>query len=503
MKNTFNVVLFIGIIIITQFLLTDYISYSPVKYLSIFLSVTVVLIGTVIFLENRNPSQTVAWLVILATVPYLGFVFYLLFGRFYRKERKIRKKYTSIPESFTHLESAYSATLAFSKEFSHEKLKLMHFAKNISSSPISFATDTEVLTNGDRTFSAIIDAMNNAKHHIHLEYYIVRNDGLGEQIKDLLIKKVKEGVEVRFLIDDVGSVTLTKNYLVSLQNAGVKVRFFNEVHIPLFNNKLNFRNHRKIVVVDGQIGFVGGLNIGDEYLGKNETYGFWRDTHLKVVGESAGALQLIFFQDWYYMTKEELDIQQYLPIPPENQVENGGVQIISGGPDNRHTVIKDLYFSMITSASSSVWIASPYFIPDADIASAIKIAARSGVDVRLLVPNKADHKIVFYASHSYFEEFLEAGVKIFEYTKGFMHSKLVIIDGEIASIGTANMDMRSFHLNFEVNACLYKTNSVKELVNDYLNDISDSNQIILETFENRSFVTRIVESLARLVSPLL
>lgn len=503
MKNTFNVILFIGIIIITQFLLTDYVNYSPVKYLSIFLSVTVVLIGTVIFLENRNPSQTVAWLVILATVPYLGFIFYLLFGRFYRKERKIRKKYTSIPESFTQLESAYSATLAFSKEFSDEKLKLMNFAKKISNSPISFATDSEVLTNGDKTFSAILEAMNNAKHHIHLEYYIVRNDGLGNQIKDTLIKKVKEGVEVRFLIDDVGSVSLSKDYIGAMIKAGVQVRYFNEVHVPLFNNKLNFRNHRKIVVVDGQVGFVGGLNIGDEYLGKSEEYGFWRDTHLKVSGESVGALQLIFLQDWYYMTKEEFKIQNYLPIPSESHVENGGVQIISGGPDNRQTVIKDLYFSMITSASKTVWIASPYFIPDADIASAIKIAARSGIDVRLLVPQKADHRIVFYASHSYFEEFLEAGVKIFEYTKGFMHSKLVIIDGEVASIGTANMDMRSFHLNFEVTACLYKTNSVKELENDYLNDISVSNQLMLEKFENRSFIIRIIESLARLVSPLL
>ena len=503
MKNTINVIFFIGIIVITQFLLTDYINYSPVKYLSIFLSVSVVLIGAVIFLENRNPSQTVAWLVILASVPYLGFVFYLLFGRYYRKERKIRRKYTSIPESFTQLESAYSATLAFSKEFSDDKLKMMYFAKNISNSPISFATDSDVLTNGEQTFDSILEALRNAKHHIHLEYYIVRNDGLGNQIKDLLIEKAREGVEVRFLIDDVGSVLLSKRYIKALKDAGVRVRFFNEVRIPLFNNKLNFRNHRKIVIVDGHIGFVGGLNIGDEYLSKSIEYGFWRDTHLKIIGESVGVLQLIFLQDWYYMTKEVLSILEYLPITTESQVKNGGVQIIAGGPDNRETVIKDLYFSMITTASTSVWIASPYFIPDADITTALKIAARSGVDVRLLVPNKADHHVVFYASRSYFEEFLEAGVKIYEYQKGFMHSKFVIIDGEVASIGTANMDMRSFHLNFEVNACLYKTDSVNKLGSDYLEDISNSVELNLDGFGERSFIIRIVESLARLVSPLL
>ncbi len=219
-------------------------------------------------------------------------------------------------------------------------------------------------------------------------------------------------------------------------------------------------------MIDGSVGFVGGLNIGDEYLGRDANFGFWRDTHLMLKGEAVRSLQLIFLQDWYYMTNDSCLTAEYLsPVLGENKY--GGVQLIAGGPDNEYSAIKNIFFSMITSAKDSVWIASPYFIPDEDIFSALKIASLSGIDVRLLVPKKPDKRIVFHASRSYFPELLEAGVKVYEYEKGFMHSKIVIVDHELASIGTSNMDMRSFHLNFEVNAFLYRTKSTEKLVKEY------------------------------------
>ncbi len=504
MKNIIKVILFFTIIIVLQIILSDFVHFSAVKYLSIFLTMSVIVFSLIIFLENRSPTQTVAWFAVFASVPFLGFVFYLMMGRNYRKERMFRKKYLADMQSYAMLERNALHTQALSERLYSEKKNLMKLSQKIGSNPITFASHTEVLTNGEITFAEIKEAILHAKKHIHLEYYIVRNDRLGKEIKDILIQKVKEGVTVRFLIDDVGSWLLAMSYFKELIAGGVQAVSFNPVKMPFLNSKLNFRNHRKIVVIDGEVGFVGGLNIGDEYLGRDKYFGFWRDTHLKIEGEAVRTLQLIFLQDWLYMTQEkDIQLMDFMPEIMEPKSEEGGVQIIAGGPDNRFSVIKDMFFSMITSARETIWIASPYFIPDEDILSGLKIAALSGVDVRLVVPSKPDKKIVFHASRSYFPGLLENGVKIFEYEKGFMHSKIVIVDGEVASIGTANMDMRSFHLNFEVNAFLYKTESIAHLQRDFIEDIENAKQLSREKFAERSILLKMFESLCRLVSPFL
>ncbi len=380
---------------------------------------------------------------------------------------------------------------------------LLQLAHRIGKSPVSLATETRVLTNGEETFSTIFEELEKATHHIHLEYYIVRHDEVGQKLKTILIEKAKKGVHVRFLYDAVGSWKLSKTYIQELRDAGVEMIPFSPVRLPFLSNTINFRNHRKIIVIDGTIGFVGGLNIGDEYLGKDKYFGFWRDTHLWIRGEAVRTLQLIFLQDWYYMTGKTLLTPEYLSPELVHYDGQGGVQLIAGGPDQKWEVIKHLYFAMITSAQRSIWIASPYFVPDEDILTALKIAALSGLDVRILAPKRPDKKIVFYASRSYFPELLEAGVKIYEYSKGFLHSKIMIVDGELASIGTANMDMRSFHLNFEVNAFLYHTDSTKKLVADFLEDLKEASPIDYETFQQRPLSIRVVESVSRLLSPLL
>jgi cardiolipin synthase A/B len=484
---------------ISTFSTTSIVSFEGM--ISFLFMISVIFVAFIISLENRNPSRTLAWLMVLGAFPVVGFFFYLLVGQNYRKKRNYAKKKLVDELSFMlYGDKQIRQEHTYIQEHQQLVLKLAH---HLSNTPISSHTYTQVLTNGEETFHEIMEALKKAKKHIHLEYYIVRDDQLGNEMKDILIQKASEGVEVRFLYDAVGSFRLSDEYIEQLQRAGVRVEAFSPVYIPILNDKMNYRNHRKIVVVDGTVGFVGGLNIGDEYLGKNEYYGLWRDTHLKLEGEAVKSLQLIFLHDWCYETEEDLVEADYFAEQEALPIHTGGVQIIAGGPDNEWDVLKKIFFAMITSARKSIWIASPYFVPDEDILSAIKVAALSGVDVRILVPDRPDKRLVFYASRSYFPELLEAGVKIYEYKKGFLHSKLLIVDAELASIGTANMDMRSFHLNFEVNAFLYQTDSTKKLVADYEQDIIDSQQLMRDKFKKRPFLFRLLESIARLYSPLL
>ncbi|MBP2241179.1 cardiolipin synthase [Cytobacillus eiseniae] len=505
MKNTVRISLFI-ILLVGMIFVYDYFIHPNggyLGYVSILMSMSVIFIAFVIFLENRHPAQTLTWLVVLGSFPLVGFIFYLLFGRNYKKEKMFRRKYILDKQQFLRIEGDIDPIneQKMNKMGDHQR-KLFYLAQNLGHSPISFATQTKVLTNGEETFQEILNTLRSATHHIHMEYYIVRHDKIGQEIKEILIEKAKEGVKIRFLYDAVGSWQLSKKYIMELRLAGIEIIPFGPVKLPFLNSKINFRNHRKIIVVDGSTGFVGGLNIGDEYLGRDENFGFWRDTHLMMKGEAVRSLQLIFLQDWYYMTNVQISSADYLSPDLEENI-HGGVQLIAGGPDNEWSTIKNIFFSMINSAERSVWIASPYFIPDEDIFSALKIAALSGIDVRLLMPQNPDKKIVFYASRSYFPELLEAGVKIYEYKKGFMHSKIVIVDEELASIGTSNMDMRSFHLNFEVNAFLYRTGSTQKLVTGYLDDLKSARRLEINKFKKRHIGFRIIESTSRLLSPFL
>ncbi|PUF88672.1 MULTISPECIES: cardiolipin synthase [unclassified Geobacillus] len=502
MRNTLRVIIFVLAVAAFLFLTNDYWEGKLLGGLSILISCSVVFIAFVISLENRKPAHTITWLVVLGSFPLIGFFFYLMFGRNYRKQRLFQKKAMLDEQTFLKFQGQREWAIEQMPIGEHQH-PLLQLAHRIGKSPVSLATETRVLTNGEETFSTIFEELEKATHHIHLEYYIVRHDEVGQKLKTILIEKAKKGVHVRFLYDAVGSWKLSKTYIQELRDAGVEMIPFSPVRLPFLSNTINFRNHRKIIVIDGTIGFVGGLNIGDEYLGKDKYFGFWRDTHLWIRGEAVRTLQLIFLQDWYYMTGKTLLTPEYLSPELVHYDGQGGVQLIAGGPDQKWEVIKHLYFAMITSAQRSIWIASPYFVPDEDILTALKIAALSGLDVRILAPKRPDKKIVFYASRSYFPELLEAGVKIYEYSKGFLHSKIMIVDGELASIGTANMDMRSFHLNFEVNAFLYHTDSTKKLVADFLEDLKEASPIDYETFQQRPLSIRVVESVSRLLSPLL
>ncbi len=470
--------------------------------ISVFSTLTVISISLAIFMENRNPSTTMSWILLLALIPVVGLVFYFLFGQNVFKRRKYDKKAQRDQMAYERIENDALRMHQDLSVFDPSRQKLLLLSKTLARTPISFASETRILTNGEETFGTLLLELRQAKHHIHMEYYIFRADHIGTRIKQILIDKARAGVAVRFMYDAVGSFQLSKAFLKEMSDAGVKVAAYGN-STSFFSSRVNYRNHRKIVVIDGDVGFMGGLNVGDEYLSRSKTYGFWRDTHMLIRGEAVRTMQIIFLQDWMHTTGEKILEQDYLTPQLRFKSGDGAVQIIASGPDNERRALKNIFFSMITSAEKSVWIASPYFIPDEDILTAIRVAAVSGLDVRLLFPAKPDKWIPFLASHSYFPALLEAGVKIYEYEKGFIHSKLLIIDGEIATVGTANMDMRSFHLNFEVNALLLQTESVARIVADFERDLLSTNLIVHETFMNKRMVVRILESAARLMSPLL
>lgn len=469
---------------------------------SIFQTLTVITISLAIFMENRNPSSTLAWILVLALLPVVGLVLYFLLGQNYFKRRKFDRKAEQDQLSYERIDNSGSMLPRDLSQFTPAQQRMLQLSQRLARTPFSMASRTRVLTNGDETFSTLLRELKQAKHHIHMEYYIYRADAIGREIQKTLIDKAREGVEVRFMYDAVGSIGLSKSFINELRAAGVKVGVFGPMRFLALSSRVNYRNHRKIVVIDGTTGFIGGLNVGDEYLSRNKNYGFWRDTHMLVKGEAVRSLQIIFLQDWHYVYGERIMDQQYLS---PNLVPGcgGAIQIIPSGPDNESQTLKNLFFAMITSAKKSVWLATPYFIPDDDILSALRVAAMSGIDVRILFPARPDKWLPFLASHSYFPALLEVGVKIYEYEKGFLHSKLLIIDGEVATVGTANMDMRSFHLNFEVNALLVQSDSVAKMVKDFERDLFSTKLIEKKSFMNKKIYVRFMESAARLMSPLL
>ena len=344
-----------------------------------------------------------------------------------------------------------------------------------------------------------------AEKYIHLQYYIIRNDELWQHIEPLLIQKAKEGVKVRILFDSMGCRGMHNRDWERLENAGIQVAEFFPALLGKLQLRMNYRNHRKIVVIDGRIGFVGGFNVGREYLGLDEKkFGYWRDTHLCIEGAAVTSLAVRFVLDWNYAAKENLFQDDSLFEIPQ-YIRNGHdpVQIISSGPDSKIKTIHDNYLRLIHSARDHVYLQTPYFIPDDSILDALKIAARSGVDVRIMIPCKPDHPFVYWATYSYIGEMVEAGAKCYLYQNGFLHAKTMMVDTMVASVGTANMDFRSFGLNFEVNAVIYSEETTQRLERTFENDMIKATQVTRNLYEQRSLVIRVKEQFSRLLSPLL
>ncbi|MCY8231076.1 cardiolipin synthase [Priestia endophytica] len=473
---------------------------------TVLLVLNILLAMAIVFLERRNITATWAWVMILGFIPIVGFILYLIFGQNLSK----RKIFTWDKKSKEYIKKivANQRELLQSHMFDfHNPINKKHqhlIAMLLNNDRAIFTQDNEVdlFIDGREKFDSLFQDLENAKHHIHMLYYILRSDELGTKLGNLLIKKAKEGVKIRLLYDDMGSRGLSRKLVKSIRAAGGEVEAFFPARFPLVNLRLNYRNHRKLVIIDGNIGYIGGFNVGDEYLGLNEKFGYWRDTHLRVKGEAVHHIQSRFILDWNQASKHDISFKghYYPPASPRGDV---GVQIVSSGPDSQWEQIKNGYIKLILSAERYIYIQTPYFIPDDSLLDALRIAALSGVKVKIMIPDKPDHPFVYWATYSYIGELLKAGADVYIYENGFLHAKTIVIDDEIASVGTANIDVRSFRLNFEVNAFLYHYKTAMKLAAIFEDDMLKSKKLTREIYDQRSYYIRFKESISRLLSPIL
>lgn len=467
--------------------------------------ITVFSICLMIVFENRNPVKTLAWLLVILFVPVAGLFIYIVFGRNYRKQKLFSKK--SQADSFRLAASAkrqeVMLPLILSEESEAVKSKehLIHLMLRNSNSLLTLDNRVELLVNGSETFPSMLEAIRSAKDYIHLEFYRIEPDNLGMQFSELLKLKARQGVEVRVIYDDVGSWNLRKPYLKDMRAAGVQIFPYMPVRFPSFSSRINYRNHRKILVVDGKVGFVGGLNIADKYIHGLPGLGPWVDTHLRLEGEAVAAIDSVFIGDWDFVSREELQ-----PVSAMGQVAVTGnrclVQVASSGPDTDWATIMQVYFSAISTAKSSIYLTSPYFSPDQSLLTALKTAGLSGVDVRMIFPKYGDSILANWNTRSYITELLEAGVRIFLYENGFIHSKYLLVDNVFSSVGSPNVDVRSFDLDFEVTALIYDDDFAVRLGARFTEDLKNCSEVLLSEWMNRKRKERYKESLARIFGPL-
>ncbi|MFD1616338.1 cardiolipin synthase [Gelatiniphilus marinus] len=475
----------------------------------VYLLILILVIAQVLF-DTRSSVKALAYVLFIVFVPFIGILFYFSFGINYRKRKLYTKKITeneSLRKDIRDKMNAYSISISNSGLISHNHKNLTEYVRRSASSPLTVNNNVKLLINGDTKFPEVLEAINNAKSHIHFEYYIYENDITGKTIADLLAKKAKQGVEVRFMYDDFGSHGLKKPFLKKLKDAGVQTVPFYKIRWYALANRLNYRNHRKIIVIDGKVGFVGGINISDKYRNDLQAKNplFWRDTHLMIKGQAVAYLQYLFMCDWNFCSNYKFTYsKKYFFESLQNQkMDNDVVQIVASGPDSKQPAVFYSILKAISSAQKNIYITSPYFIPGESLMDALIIAIQSGLDVKILVPGKSDSKLVSTAANAYYTELLEYGAKIYKYNKGFIHAKTMVIDNNLSIIGSANMDYRSFELNFEVNAIVYGEKIAKQLTEVFINDLKASTQIQLETWLNRPKYIRLWEKGVKLLSPFL
>lgn len=461
----------------------------------------------VVFFERKKPESTLAWVLILFFVPYVGIALYIIFGDFFRfgVKKKERDKLLNdeeylrqISKQINYLENDENLR----KNYKWADLMLMNSVD--AKSLMTFDNEIETFNKASDKYDRLYEDIKNAKESIHISYYIIRKDYYGKTLLDLLVKKAKEGVEVRLIFDHIGSKITSKRFFKPLIKAGGKVeKFFpSRIFLKLY---INHRNHRKMVIIDGKIGYLGGMNIGKEYANEDKRITPWCDKHIRIEGSAVLSMQIQFFLDYLFVSNEKIawddvnEFKKYYKL--DNKKGNKKIQIVSSGPDYKESNIRNNYLKMINNAKSSIIIETPYLILDESMMSALKLAASSGVKIKIIIPGVPDKKIVYYATLSYAKELMEYGIEIYKYN-GFMHSKMIIVDDDIVSIGSANMDRRSFNLNFEMNAIIYDEDYNKECVKIVDKELEDS---ILYNDEKKkeSIIDKIFEKLMRLFAPII
>lgn len=461
----------------------------------------------IVFFERKEPKSVWAWLMLLFFLPYVGFLFYLLLGTDMHKRKMFRMKEVEDKLNEEVRGQEYRLQNRKTGEVGEEIERYADLIMyNLESSGAVLTDDNEVtiFTDGNAKFDALLEDMKQAKEFIHLEYYIIRNDVLFQRMIEVMREKAAEGVEVRILFDSMGCRTVRKRLWKQLNSWGIQTAEFFPALLGRLQLRVNYRNHRKIVVIDNKVGYVGGFNVGKEYLGLDEKFGYWRDTHLRLQGSAIFGLQLRFILDWNYAAKENLFTDgRYLENIQPGRPDGCKVQIISSGPDNTQEQIRDNYLRLIHKAKRRISIQTPYFIPDESVMSALMIAIRCGVEVRIMIPCKPDHPFVYWATYSYVGDLVMAGASCYTYDNGFLHSKGLVVDDEVLCYGTANMDIRSFALNFEVNTVVYDADKAREMTEYFEKDLEHCTRITQEAYASRSLKIRFKEQMCRLLSPVL
>ena len=460
-----------------------------------------------LLLDNRETATTLSWLLVFLVFPFVGIVFYFLFGRGMRK--KVRK--TLLRQNLEgRLAEQGRAMVArqkrvmdvlFGRYVTPAEKKLIRLMNRNSDSILSSKNQVQVFFNGRDKFDQLMEDLEKAQRYIHMEYFIWKNDYLSQKVVQILQKRVAQGVEVRILYDVIGNY-LNGRYRRKLRAMGIQIYPYFNFASPLRIHTLNYRNHRKIVVIDGTTGYLGGMNMGEEYIDGGRRFPHWRDTHLRIQGEAVAVLQEVFKVSWFNTTREALTMESDTAFDTM-EGEPVHVQITTSGPDSAWESIQQLYFLLISSAEHSIYIHTPYFIPDASIVMALKTAALGGIDVRIILTGLLDKRLPYWAALTFIGDLLSAGVRFFYYTRGFMHAKTIVVDEKCCSVGTANMDIRSFQLNYEINALMYDEQLAGKIVAMFHHDLGFCREFTRADYDKISRSSQLRNSLARLFAPLL
>lgn len=466
--------------------------------LIIYLAITIGGIVAVL-MDNKQPEKTMAWILVLCFMPIVGIIFYLFFGQNTRKEKVISERSMDLLMKRSMLEFAEQENLHIPRR----NRPLMKLFTNQNWALPFKDNEVSIFTDGYEFVSTLLYNIGQAQDHIHLDTYIIEDDPLGNLVADVLIDKARQGVEVRLLYDDVGCWRVKDRFFNRMKAVGIQVYAFMPVRFPAFTGKVNYRNHRKLCVIDGKVGFIGGMNIALRYV-KGTARQTWRDTHLCIRGGAVYAIQRAFLVDWYFVSRTLVTDRRYYP-PVDKTIDNNCLtQIVTSSPVSPWPDIMQGYVRVLLQAHRYVYMESPYFLPTEPVLFAMRTAALSGVDVRLIVPRHGDAKLVEWASRSYLMEVIEAGVKVYLYEPGFNHSKILVSDDNLSSCGSTNIDFRSFENNFEANAFFFNEGMALRLKKVFLTDQAQSTLVDdVSYFIKRPFLQRLLESLVRLLSPLL
>ena len=484
----------------------DYGQFFSHDFMAFLYIINLIIAFVIIFLERKNPSATLAWLLLLFVLPGAGILLYLILSQNIARQKIYKfsdnEKRVISEELDKQAEEIKEGTYPFASESAGQWSDLIRLNQVYGNSFLTQNNRIEVFTDGKEMLEKMVHDIQHATVSVNVMTYIIKDDKVGRAFIDVLTEKAREGVEVRLLMDALGSRMINDRKLRDFIAAGGKTAYFFKPKFKLINLKLNYRNHRKITVIDGRKGYIGGFNIAKEYLGLKRKFGYWRDTHIKITGGAVQDLNARFVLDWRYASGEPVELSQVYFGEPKSD-GHSPVQILSSGPNSSREEIKRGMMKMITSAQDYIFLQTPYFIPDPSMLESLKMAAQSGVDVRIMIPSMPDHMFVYWATYSYCGELIKSGARVYIYDGGFLHAKTLVVDGEVATVGSANFDRRSFKLNFESNAIIYDEQVAERMTEIFKEDIKRGHELTLQGYNERNIIIKFKEAVSRLLSDIL